>query len=406
MRIQILGLNYAPEKTGIAPYTTGLATHLARSHDVTVITGVPHYPDWEVPSGYKRWRRIESVGDVRVVRLRHFVPKSPGLVGRLAFETSWALRAVAYGARVPTDLVIAVVPALLAPQVGRMLARRHRVPLGVLVQDIMGSAAAQGGVRGGSHVARLISAVERSGLHAADRVATIHPRLSVELANVARRPERPSVIFNWTHVSQEPGRSRTLRRRYGWRAGEVIALHSGNMGLKQNLEVVIDAARLAERQDRHVRFVLAGNGSQRDKLKQYAADCPQVQFVDTVSEEEYMDLLTSADVLLVNERPGMREMSLPSKLTSYLVSGKPIVVATDPGSSTAEFVTASGGGLVTPAGDAGKLLDAVSKVGCDESLAVQLAADGQTFAATNLSIDGAMAAYDRWIDDLSNLRMR
>ncbi|MBD0321819.1 MAG: glycosyltransferase WbuB, partial [Aldersonia sp.] len=47
MRVKIVGINYAPETTGIAPYTSGLADGLAaRGHRVEVLTGQPHYPQW------------------------------------------------------------------------------------------------------------------------------------------------------------------------------------------------------------------------------------------------------------------------------------------------------------------------------------------------------------------------
>src|SRR3972149_5416494 len=53
-RLVILGINYAPESTGTAPYTTGLAEHLAAAgHEVTVVTGMPHYPSWRIAAGYR-----------------------------------------------------------------------------------------------------------------------------------------------------------------------------------------------------------------------------------------------------------------------------------------------------------------------------------------------------------------
>ena len=52
MRVLIVGINYSPELTGIGPYTAGLAEHLAaRGDEVTVITGLPHYPDWRIAAG-------------------------------------------------------------------------------------------------------------------------------------------------------------------------------------------------------------------------------------------------------------------------------------------------------------------------------------------------------------------
>jgi glycosyltransferase involved in cell wall biosynthesis len=406
VRIQLLSLNFEPEQTGIAPYSTALARHLSAEHDVTVLTGVAHYPDWRIPAEAKRWRRDDRDGNLRIIRLRHFVPNRPSVAGRLAYELSWAGRAALAGRSIPADAVIAVVPALLGAHAARLIARRHRAPLGVLVQDVMSAAAAQSGVRGGGIVSQATSRIEHSALSAADSITTIHPRLAVELARVAHDGKQPRVIYNWTHFPSRPLRDPGLRRRYGWRDDEVIALHSGNMGSKQYLEVVVDAARLAQRAGHAVRFVLAGGGSRRHALEAYAHGCDRVGFLDLVPDEEYMSLLSAADVLLVNERPGMREMSLPSKLTSYLAAGRPIVAATDASGATAEFIRASGGGLITPGGEPVLLLDAVVRVASDHALATQLTDCGQRFADEALSEAVALSSYEGWVGDLASAGTR
>ena len=55
MRVLIVGINYRPERTAVGPYTAGLAEHLAaRGDEVTVITGLPHYPAWQIARGTPR----------------------------------------------------------------------------------------------------------------------------------------------------------------------------------------------------------------------------------------------------------------------------------------------------------------------------------------------------------------
>lgn len=404
MRIQLLGINYAPERTGVAPYTTGLARHLSREHQVTVLTGLPHYPDWHVEPEHRHWRAEERDHDLRVVRLSHFVPRTPNVASRALYELTWAARAAAAGRAVPTDLVIAVVPALLGAQAARSIAAHHKTPFGIFVQDIMGTAAQQSGAKGGRAVSRFTAPIERSALHRADGVATIHQKMAAHLA--ALGAASPDVIYNWTHVTTRPRPGSMMRDKLGWKPDEIIALHSGNMGAKQNLEVIVDAARLAESDGRPVRFVLAGGGSQRAALERYATGCTRVTFLPSVDDDDYMDLLASADVLLVNERPGMAEMSMPSKLTSYLVAGRPIVAATDAHSATAEFVNTCGGGVVTTAGDHGLLLDTVVKVAGDSGWSAQLVNDGQAFAHEHLTEAAAMSAYDEWIAQLVGGRAR
>ena len=64
MRILVLGLHYAPEQTGIAPFTSDLCEHLqASGHEVKVVTAFPYYPEWRVRDGYRHsiYRRERMV---------------------------------------------------------------------------------------------------------------------------------------------------------------------------------------------------------------------------------------------------------------------------------------------------------------------------------------------------------
>jgi colanic acid biosynthesis glycosyl transferase WcaI len=123
------------------------------------------------------------------------------------------------------------------------------------------------------------------------------------------------------------------------------------MGAKQGLENVVEAARLAERQELPIRFVLAGDGNQREHLERLADGCATLEFMGPLPEPEYLRALQAADVLLLNELPGLTETAVPSKLTSYFASGRPVLAATEPGSVSADEVRASGAGVVINPGE-------------------------------------------------------
>src|SRR4051812_26640878 len=108
LRVVILGINYAPEPTGIAPYTTGLAIGLTeRGYDVLVLTGHPHYPYWKRGNGTSRFRSDETVAGVRIRRLKHPIPRRLSWVGRAAMELTFGLQLITsrWGR---TDVVICV----------------------------------------------------------------------------------------------------------------------------------------------------------------------------------------------------------------------------------------------------------------------------------------------------------
>src|SRR3954470_16203714 len=115
LRVVVLGLNYAPETTGIAPYTTGFARHLAaENHDVTVVAGHPHYPEWKLHPGYEEPRPPEDDQGVRLLRVPHPVPRNPSGLSRVWMEIVFAARAAVRLARQRPDVVVTVSPALLA----------------------------------------------------------------------------------------------------------------------------------------------------------------------------------------------------------------------------------------------------------------------------------------------------
>src|SRR4029077_15815710 len=90
VRVAILGINYAPEPTGIAPYTARLAEGLTnRGHDVQVLTGYPHYPQWKRDEASSGFRSDEEIDGVRVRRLSHHVPHDLSWVGRAVMERSF-----------------------------------------------------------------------------------------------------------------------------------------------------------------------------------------------------------------------------------------------------------------------------------------------------------------------------
>src|SRR3954452_11563888 len=141
LNIVVLGLNYAPETTGIAPYTTGMARHLAaQGHEVTAVTGSPHYPEWRLHLASEEPHPAAHDRGVHVHRVPHPVPSNPPGLSRIGMEVAFAFRSALHLLRGRPDVVLAVSPALLTllPAVALRRARGYR--LGAVVQDLYGAA--------------------------------------------------------------------------------------------------------------------------------------------------------------------------------------------------------------------------------------------------------------------------
>ncbi|MGY4843943.1 glycosyltransferase family 4 protein [Kocuria sp. MNB10] len=352
-RVLIIGLNYSPEHTGIAPYTAGMARALREEGwDARVITGLPHYPQWRVHEGYSHRRAThEEIDGVPVLRVPHPVPHDAGQLRRLGMEIVFGLRA-ATAAWGDPDAVVVVSPALFSSAIVRVRAALSRTPVIAWVQDIYTAGLTETGAASGP-VARVMRGIESTFLRSCQGVVVIHDRFSDYLRREMAVPARRiSTVRNWTHISQTPSvDTDELRRRFGWGAGDVVVLHTGNMGAKQDLANVAAAADVAERTGAPLRFVLVGGGHQRPQLEELARRTPRFEVLPGVDDETYAGLLRAADVLLVNERPGLKEMCVPSKLTSYFTAGRPVLAAVEAESPSAAELDAADAGIRVAPGD-------------------------------------------------------
>jgi glycosyltransferase involved in cell wall biosynthesis len=404
-RISILSLHYPPDATGVAPYAGALAAGLsARGRNVSARVAHPFYPEWKIRTGYGQWRRTETIDAVTVHRLRHYVPRPPRGVRRLVSELSLGIR-FACGRFDQDSVVIAISPALFATAMAALRIRltRNRPSLIVWVQDLytLGMVETK---EGGGLSTRVTKLVERLVLCNAERVVVIHPRFAAYVADELKvDPARIEVIRNWTHllpsplVSQQEGRT-----ALGWPTDVVLAVHTGNMGAKQGLENVVEAARLADRRHSPIVFVLVGDGGERQRLEHLAKGVERIKFVDPLGESDYRSALAAANCLLVNELPGVSSMAVPSKLTSYFDAARPIVAATDRGGITAGEIELASAGVVVPAGDPEALLEAVLELSRDPDRALGYATAGRRFRTETLEAGGALSAFDRLVTDVAS----
>ena len=106
-------------------------------------------------------------------------------------------------------------------------------------------------------------------------------------------------------------------------------------------------------------------------------------------------MLSAADLLLVNERTTQMEMSLPSKLTSYLYSERPVLAAVPRGGATWKFL--DGVAELVEAGDPKALASKIEELSTNKRRLNELASLGLEFAVKNLNPAVGRAKYLEWV---------
>lgn len=356
MRILIVALNYAPELVGCAKYTSELAEDLARrGHRVEVLTGPPYYPDWSVAEGYSgaRWSH-ERLNGVMVHRTPLYVPARPAGLRRVAHLASFGAAAIpaamSVARKLQPGLVFAVAPTLAAAGAALAAARICGARTWLHVQDFEVDAAFDLGMLKNRLARGVALGLEARLFQVFDRVSSISPAMVARLIDKGVAADRVSEFRNWVDVDavQVFASSNTrYRRDLGISENRVVALYSGNMAGKQGLESLAEVALALRAAQPPVSLILCGDGPARPALEIACRGMDTVHFLPLQPLERLPDLLGTADIHLLPQRPEAADLVLPSKLTGMLASGRPVVAMAEPGSGLAQEV--EGCGLSVPA---------------------------------------------------------
>lgn len=371
MRILVVGLNFAPELTGVGKYSGEMAAWLARrGHDVAVVTTRPYYPQWTRASGLGRWTwQSELWQGCHLVRCPLYVPRHMNAVRRIlhlgSFALSSAPAAAARAIRGKVDLVLGVVPTLLSAPIALAVARSCGAAAWLHVQDLEIDAAGGVGLIKHRGLLGAALALEAMLVKRFDLVSAISPKMLEAVAHKGVAPERLMLFPNWVDMSLifPTGDSGKMRAELGLPADACIALYSGSMGRKQGLDYVIAAARRLSRTAPAPIFVLAGAGPALAELRDAAEGLANVRFLPLQPDARFNEFLNMGDIHLLPQKRDAADLVMPSKLGAMLAAGKPVVATVPAGSQVALML--DGAGVVVPPEDDSALASAIAALAED-----------------------------------------
>ncbi len=400
MKLLVIGMNYAPEQTGIAPFTTELCEDLARhGHSVTVATTFPHYPEWKIHSSYAGKRAMTEIRNgVTVKRTWVLLPKRASTLRRVMYDSLLGLGTLVSGLSCGSyDLILGVTPPIQVGVTARLLARRYGVPYVLWVQDLALEAAVSVGMMHASPMLRAAKRVEQWTYEGAARVFVIAQSFKSNLARKGVAESKLRYLPDWVDADSI-GSARNgngFRRAAGLADDSFIVMHSGNMGAKQQLENVLGAAQELKPQ-KEIAFVLVGEGSEKGELMAHARrdELQNVFFLPLVPREELPYLMSTADLLVLNQHPDIVEGVIPSKLLTYMASARPVVVAAHPDSEAARQVRAAGCGIWVEPNQPKALALAVMRLARDPETRRRLGQDGRRFVEKNFARQELLRAFE------------
>lgn len=404
MRFLLYSYNFSPEKTGIGKYNGELAEWLiGRGHEVDVITTNPYYPEWKVnpPYSHKKWS-TERTTRLTVYRCPMYVPTRLSGPKRMLSDLSFVFTSSILWLKVlfkpRYDVVMAVCPSLF---VGLFPTLYQKIRGGLFIfhiQDLQLDAAISLGLVKNKALIRSLQWFKRAFLRQAAFVSSISEGMKRHILDKGVASGKYLMLENWVDtkfiapLSQDE--CANLRREIGLSATDRIILYSGNMGEKQGLEIIIEAAQLLSRHQ-NWKFVLCGDGTKKQELRDLAEGLSNVSFIDLISYGRLPELLSLAAVHLVPQKRAAGDLVLPSKVGSILAAGGLAIVSADKNTSLYNLMKSHNLGILVEPEDIQQIVSAIELALTRNHDTLRLRA--RQFAEENLNIDGILSGFESHI---------
>lgn len=365
MKLCFFNRSYWPDQAATGQLLTELAEDLVTRYgsEVTVVAGRALHA-----------ARAETTWRIRpVTRERHHgvdIHRANGtrlsprrFAGRAANYLSYFSAAVvaSFGVGRP-DVVVSLTDPPILGLAALWTARRAGARFVFLCEDIFPEVAVLVEDFQNSAVNASLDRVNRYLLRHADAVIALGDRMRRRLIEEkGANPARVHVIHNWADCEAivSGPKDSPFAREHGL-ADRFVVMHSGNVGLSQNLEVLIEAADRLRSKER-LTIAIVGDGSKRPMLERMTSErgLQNVRFFPYQPKALLHDSFSAADVFVVSLKSGLEGFIVPSKVYGILAAGRPFIAATDQSAEPAMIARQSGCGLVAAPGDPDALAGAI-----------------------------------------------
>ena len=344
-RLLVLNQYYWPGVEATAHLLTELCEALAEDVEVKVVTGVLHGHEDEP-------RRLVHNG-VEIVRVRSTSFERSKVLARASNYVTYLSNALLRALRGPRpDVVFCMTDPPIVADIALLVARRYRVPLVVSSQDVFPEIAVQLKRLENPVVMRLLRSLVSLYLRRADRIVAIGDTMRRRLETKGAPPDRVRVIPNWVDTERLTPRDRgnEWSRNLGL-DDKFVVMHSGNVGHAQDLDSLVRSATFLRDLDDLLIFII-GTGARHSEIVALAEllEVDPVRFLYYQSRDALPRSLSAADVHVVGLAPGLAGYVVPSRLYGILAVARPVIVAADRESETAQVVERIGCGIVVPPG--------------------------------------------------------
>ena len=287
------------------------------------------------------------------------------------------------------DLIYLASTPPIQGALGAILKRIKKIPFVYNLQDIFpDSLVGTGLVRNSGLIWKIGRVIEDFTYKHADKIIVISEDFKRNIMAKGVPEEKIVVVYNWVDqnvVKNIDRKDNKLFDRYHLNKNRFYITYSGNIGLTQNMDLLLDVAKGLE-DNEEIQFVLIGEGAYKEQVKEII-DRDNIKNVTLLPFQPYEDIshvFSLGDVGIIISKPGVGENSVPSKTWSIMSASRPVLANFDE-NEIKTILSENECGVFTKAGDKQAFTDAILELCRNRELCRKYGENGRKFVMENLT---------------------
>ena len=413
MKILYLSQYFPPEMGAPAARVSELSRLWQKAgHEVTVLTGFPHYPSGVVPQEYRaKLRRLimrDDLDGVRVERTWLAALPNSKTWERILNYTSFTVSAALRGSFLDSpDIVIATSPQLLECLAGLWIATLKGVPMVFEVRDLWPESLTLDANSGLNRIIRRVLTKISYFLYKDSRhIVVVTPAFKkhlIEHYNVP--PEKISIVMNGVdpNVFTPIDETDSVVEEFQL-SGRFVVSFIGILGNAHGLSTVARAAAVLQEKRPEALLLLVGEGADKSNLEALVAamGLKNLFIVGQQPRNKVPALIRASSacmVLLKNSE--VFKTVIPSKMLEFMACGRPVILGV--GGQARELVEKADCGVCIPPEDSASLAEAIDQLYSDRELRARLGRNGRNYVLTHFSREQTARDYIAVLEQVAGI---
>jgi colanic acid biosynthesis glycosyl transferase WcaI len=407
MNILVIMLYWYPYEGPLMPIYGAIFKELSkRGHNLTIVASFPHYRKGRKETWQEYRGRLYEITVWEGIKLIRCYVQAPLFNQRKSALLYRALNFVSFNITSPfaalllagrADIIFAPSsPPLSNGIVAWLVSKFKRGAMVYNVQDLYPDMAVKMGLIGSELFLTMLRVIEKIVYRLSTKVLTISGHMRNIISGKGVPSKKIEVIENFIDTQFiTPGEQDNVFSRVNGLVGKFVVMYAGNIGVPHGVEILVDAAeRLAA--EAGIVFCFVARGENRDEVMLLAREkgLKNAVFLPPQPEETVPLIWASASVGVITYRKGLADYSVPSKLLAMMCAARPVIASVDEDSEIARIVSRSRCGIVAPAGNVNRLVEAILMLRNDAEKGLDMGRGGRVFAEMNFRKEIVVDRYE------------